>query len=457
MRELILIVDDEPAILSSLAAVLQDEQYQVVTAASGDEALRRIKDEPPALVLLDIWMAGSDGIETLERIKQINPGIPVVMMSGHGSIETAVKATKLGAYDFIEKPLSLDKVTLLLRHALDQQRLEAENRSLKASIERRFVMVGDSPPIIRLRELIQIAGASNARVLISGENGTGKELVARAIHFHSARKNKPFIEINCAAIPEALIESELFGHERGAFTGAVTAHPGRFELANGATLFLDEVGDMSLAIQAKLLRVLQEQRFHRVGGKRAIDVDVRVIAASNKSLPDEIRNGSFREDLFYRLNVIPLHVPPLRERRDDIPALVKHFLHALAEEQGLKPKAIDNDALTLLTRYDWPGNVRELKNLVERLMIMVPGGCIQRTDVAAFLDDALPVEAPASKERAAQATLREARAAFERDLIVDRLNAHAWNITKTAEDLGIERTHLYRKMKYLGIEAPPPD
>jgi len=457
MAKTILIVDDETSILTTLAGVLKDEGYRVSSAQSGTEALKLIKDDPPALVLLDIWMPGMDGIETLTRIKKDNPQQLVVMMSGHGSIETAVKATKLGAYDFIEKPLSLDKVTLLVHHALYQQHLETENLNLKQSIERRFVMVGESPSIRKLREMIKVAGASNSRVMISGENGTGKELVARAIHFHSSRANQPFVEINCAAIPEPLIESELFGHEKGAFTGATAMKQGRFELAHGATLFLDEIGDMGLPTQAKLLRVLQEQRFTRVGGTRDIEVDVRVIAASNKNLPEEIKKGTFREDLYYRLNVIPLHVPPLRERKEDIPLLVRHFLQQLSAEQGLKLKTMTDEAMVLLTRYDWPGNVRELRNQVERLVIMSPEARITEDEVANSLADQIPVEAFHHPNDSGPRSLREARSEFERRLILQRLRENQWNISKTAEDLKIERTHLHRKIKLLGIQEDSRD
>ncbi|MBI3610572.1 MAG: sigma-54-dependent Fis family transcriptional regulator [Nitrospirae bacterium] len=457
MSKTILIVDDEAGILTTLAGVLTDEGYRVTTAQNGTEALRLIKEEPPSLVLLDIWMPGQDGIETLTRIKKDCPNLPVVMMSGHGSIETAVRATKLGAYDYIEKPLSLDKVTRLVHHALYQQQLEVENQNLKQTLERHLVMVGESPSIRRLREMIKTAGGSNSRVLISGENGTGKELVARAIHFHSGRADRPFVEINCAAIPDPLIESELFGHERGAFTGAAAMKPGRFELAHGATLFLDEIGDMSLSTQAKVLRVLQEQRFNRVGGTRTIEVDVRVIAASNKNLQDEIKKGAFREDLFYRLNVIPLSVPPLRERKEDIPLLVGHFLKELSAEQGLKPKSITDAAVDILMQYDWPGNVRELKNLIERLMIMVPGATITEDDVANSLVDPIPVENAASDETSDRRSLREARAAFERRFILRRLKENDWNISKTADDLRIERTHLHRKIKLLGLQENSPD
>src|SRR5687768_4333655 len=340
MAESILIVDDEPSILNSLSNILEDEGYQVAVAKAGPEALKLISTDSPDLVLLDIWMPEMDGLETLKRAREQTPKLLVVVMSGHGSIETAVKAIKLGAYDYIEKPLSLENVTLRIRHALDQRRLEEENQSLRTKVERRFELVGSSPAMQRLRQLIATAGPTNGRVLISGENGTGKELVARAIHVASPRRDRPFVAVNCAAIPENLIESELLGHERGAFTGATAQKRGQFEQADGGTLFLDEIGDMSLNTQAKVLRVLQEQQFMRVGGTKLIKVDVRVIAASNKDLAQEIGKGNFRDDLFYRLNVLPIEVPPLRERREDIPLLVRHFLHAHAEEQGLKPKDI---------------------------------------------------------------------------------------------------------------------
>ncbi|MBI3994551.1 MAG: sigma-54-dependent Fis family transcriptional regulator [Nitrospirae bacterium] len=457
MAKTILIVDDEAGILTTLTSVLKDEGYQVATATNGTDALKLIKDDPPSLVLLDIWMQGLDGIETLTRIKKDHPDLPVVMMSGHGSIETAVRATKLGAYDYIEKPLSLDKITRLVHHALYQQQLETENLNLKQTIERRFVMVGESPSIRRLREMVKTAGASNSRVLISGENGTGKELVARAIHFHSGRAGEPFVEINCAAIPDPLIESELFGHEKGAFTGATAMKQGRFELAHDATLFLDEIGDMSLPTQAKVLRVLQEQRCNRVGGTRMIEVDARVIAASNKNLQDEIKRGAFREDLFYRLNVIPLHVPPLRDRKEDIPLLVRHFLKDLSAEQGLKLKSMTEGAIAILLRYDWPGNVRELRNLVERLVIMSPDTLITEDDVANALADQIPVETNSSADTAGFRPLREARADFERQFILKRLRENGWNISKTADDLKIERTHLHRKIKLLGIQESGQD
>ena len=460
MAESILIVDDEEAILNSLSRVLEDEGYDVMVAKTGGEALKRMTGEPPDLVLLDIWMPEMDGLETLRRAREQSPRLHVMMMSGHGSIETAVKAIKLGAYDYIEKPLSLENVTLRVRHALAQHRLEEENISLRAKVERRFELVGASSAMQRLRELIDTAGPTNGRVLISGENGTGKELVARAIHAQSPRRDKQFVAVNCAAIPENLIESELFGHERGAFTGATVQKRGQFEQADCGTLFLDEIGDMSLNTQAKVLRVLQEQQFTRVGGVKVIKVDVRVIAASNKNLVQEIEKGHFRDDLFYRLNVLPMEVPPLRERREDVPLLARHFLQTHAEEQGLKVKEVTPEALDVLKQYEWPGNIRELRNLIERLMIMVPGPIIDGSHAVLFLQSrggppvALPGAAPASGLAAKHyESLRDARNAFEREYIGRKLREHNWNVSRTADDLQIERSHLHRKIKFLNIDV----
>lgn len=459
MAESILIVDDEPTILSSLSQVLEDEHYQVATATSGPEALKIIAAEAPDLVLLDIWMPEMDGLETLKRAREQAPKLQVMMMSGHGSIETAVKAIKLGAYDYIEKPLSLENVTLRIRHALDQRRLEEENENLRTKVERRFELVGDSPAMQRLRQLIATAGPTNGRVLIGGENGTGKELVARAIHLQSPRRDKPFVAVNCAAIPETLIESELFGHERGSFSGATSMKRGQFEQADGGTLFLDEIGDMSLSTQAKVLRALQEQQFNRVGGAKLIKVDVRVIAASNKNLVKEIEKGNFRDDLYYRLNVLPIEVPPLRDRREDVPLLVRHFLRAHAEEQGLKVKDISQEALDSLQAYEWPGNIRELRNLTERLLIMVPGTMIDAGHVGMFLQSrpaaaagANPVVSMAYKS---YDSLRDARNAFEREYITRKLAENNWNVSKTADDLKIERSHLHRKIKLLNVQLRP--
>jgi two-component system nitrogen regulation response regulator NtrX len=466
MSASILVVDDEEAILSSLSSILQDEGYEVSVAKSGAEALKTYMADPPDLMLLDIWMPDMDGLETLRRIKELVPTAQVMVMSGHGSIETAVKAIKLGAYDYIEKPLSLENVTLRVKHALEQYRLEEENRSLRTKVQRKFELVGQSPAMQQLRQLIETAGPTNSRVLIGGENGTGKELVARAIHLQSARADRPFVAVNCAAIPETLIESELFGHEKGSFSGATSMKRGQFEQADGGTLFLDEIGDMSLNTQAKVLRALQEQQFTRVGGTKLLKVDVRVLAASNKDLLNEIEKGSFREDLYYRLNVVPIVVPPLRERREDIPLLIRHFMKVHAEEQGLRIKEIAPDAMHVFQQYEWPGNIRELRNLIERLMIMVPGAVIDAAQATASLQvkpsgaaSAVPHAAtqPAASPLFTQAydSLRDARNAFEKDYIGRKLREHHWNISRTAEDLKIERSHLHRKIKLLDVEMRP--
>jgi two-component system nitrogen regulation response regulator NtrX len=450
-NEHILIVDDERAIQASLRGVLEDEGYRVSAVGSAEEAVARAQDEPPDLVFLDIWMPGMDGLEALAEIKRLHPETAVVMISGHGTIETAVKATKLGAYDFIEKPLSLEKTLLAAARALEHGRLERENRDLREQLERGQQIVGRSRLIEALRQEIAIAAPTNGRVLIQGENGSGKELVARAIHAQSARRDGPFVEVNCAAIPEELIESELFGHERGAFTGALARRRGRFELAHGGTLFLDEVGDMSLKTQAKVLRVLEEQAFERVGGKETIRVDVRVLAASNQNLQDQIAQGRFREDLFYRLAVIPIEVPPLRQRHEDIPLLVEHFIRLFSGENAKRPKTISVEALAYFLSYDWPGNVRELRNMVERLVIMTPGDVIGPEALPPPLRPRDPAgEEDSQRER----TLKEAREAFERAYILSELRLLDWNMTKTAQKLGIERSHLYRKLKIYGITPP---
>lgn len=455
MAETICLIDDEPAILNTLSSILEDEGYQVLVAKSGLEALKLVRSEVPDLVILDIWMPEMDGLETLKRLRTQFPNILVVMMSGHGSIETAVKSTKLGAYDYLEKPLDLEKVTILVRNALHQRKLEEENLNLRIQVERRFELVGSSPSMERLRELIAMAAPANSRVLISGANGTGKELVARAIHLQSPRHNRSFVEINCAAIPETLIESELFGHEKGAFSGASSMKRGKFELADGGTLFLDEIGDMSLATQAKVLRALQEQQFTRVGGTKLINVQVRVIAASNKDLAEEIGKGTFREDLYYRLNVLPIVVPTLKERRDDIPELAQHFLRLHSEEQGMKPKEFSPQGMEALQRHDWPGNIRELRNLIERLLIMVPKPIIDAADVEMFLQGRAPSGVPSLALGTNYDSLREARNAFEREVISLKLRENNWNVSKTADELKIERSHLHRKIKLLHVELRP--
>jgi two-component system nitrogen regulation response regulator NtrX len=369
--ETILVVDDERGILVALKGILEDEGYRPVLVEDGEAALRLLREQPVDLVLLDIWLPGRDGVAVLQEIKQAWPDLPVVMMSGHGTIETAVRTTKLGAYDFIEKPLSLEKTVLVLRHALEERRLQLDNLALLRRAEEALAIVGEAPSIRELRRQVTLAAPSQGRVLVTGEHGTGKELVARNIHLQSPRRHRPFVEVNCAALPEDLVESELFGHERGAFTGAVGLRRGKFELADGGTLFFDEIGDMSLKTQGVLLRVLEGQRFERVGGSEPVRVDVRVIAASNRLLEERIAAGEFREDLFYRLAVIPLHVPPLRERAEDVPLLAAHFLALSCRQAGRRPMRIAPAAQRELAAYPWPGNVRELKNLMERLAIMV--------------------------------------------------------------------------------------
>ena len=452
MSDHILIVDDEKGILDALSAVLDDEGYTVSTAENGSEALKKIKDDTPSVILLDVWLPDIDGLEILREIRSAYPGVAVIVMSGHGTIETAVRATKLGAYDYIEKPLSMERVHLIVKHAIEQQRLELENVQLKGRIEKWYEIIGESPSMRSLKEQILVVGRSNSRVLITGENGTGKELIARSVHRASQRADKPFIAVNCAAIPETLIESELFGHEKGAFTGAVSVQRGKFEIADSGTLFLDEIGDMSLNTQAKVLRVLQEQEFQRVGGTRNIRVDVRLITATNKNLSDEIKKGAFREDLFYRINVIILNAPPLRERKEDIPLLAEHFLNEVIREQGLKDKRLTDQSIELMKGYDWPGNVRELRNLMERVAIMTAGDRINPADLSIIAGD--QQRNVSTLINAGSGSLKDARAGFERYFILEKLRENKWNITKTAEDLKIERSNLHRKIKLLGIEEP---
>ncbi len=450
MKERILVVDDEASIVQSLSGVLEDEGYQVLSAGSGEDALEEIRKEPPDLVLLDIWLPGMDGLTVLERLKRTSPGIPVIIISGHGSIETAVKATRMGACDFVEKPLSIERILVSVQNALQISRLEAENRLWRQKAEKRYDITGESPAIKALRDQIARAAPSNATVLVTGENGTGKELVARSIHHLSGRRDRPLVEVNCAAIPEELIESELFGHEKGAFTGAQERRRGKFDLADGGTLFLDEIGDMSLKTQAKILRIIQEQAFERVGGTRTIRVDVRIVAATNKDLQQEIVAGRFRQDLYFRLNVIPIHVPPLRERVEDLPLLVEDFLAELAQESALGRKRIAPAVYGYLQRHPWPGNVRELKNFVERLVIMTPGPEIEVKDLPADFLDQLE-ERPRSGDLYRFETFKEARSFFEREFLSRKLRENGWNVSLTASKIGLERTHLHRKMKALGI------
>ncbi len=455
MSEKILVVDDEESIRISLAGILEDEDFSISFADNGITALDIVRKSMPDLVLLDIWMPQMDGLETLGKLKQLNPDLVVIMMSGHGTIETAVKSTKMGAYDFIEKPLSLEKLLLTVRNALSMKRLRAENESLRELAFTDHEMTGTSPPMKKLKEQIKLVAPTNASVLITGENGTGKELVARNIHFQSPRRGKPFVEINCAAIPEELIESELFGHEKGAFTGAVAQKKGKFDMADGGTIFLDEIADMSLKTQAKVLRILQERKFERVGGTKTVDVDVRVIAATNKILEEEIKAGNFREDLFYRLNVVPFTVPPLRERREDVPQLMEHFLNGFCIREGREEKKFSPEAMELMKNYEWPGNVRELKNIIERLVIMTEGRVIDAAALPLFMTTQGVTRElmPSRLENVLECnTLREAREEFEKEFILQKLEENNWNVSKTAEIIELERSNLYRKMKSYGID-----
>jgi two-component system nitrogen regulation response regulator NtrX len=450
MSSRILIVDDEPGVRSALGGVLRDEGYDVETVASGEDCLDRATRLPPDVILLDVWLPGMDGLVTLGKLRERQLDAEVVLISGHGNIESAVRAIKMGAFDFVEKPLSLEKTVLVVRNALRQRALLAENRDLRARVDRRLTMVGESEAMAQLREQIAMAAPTNGRVLVFGENGTGKELVARTVHALSRRHQGPFIEINCAAIPEDLIESELFGHVRGAFTGAVSDRRGKFEAANGGTIFLDEIGDMSLKTQAKVLRVLQDQVVEPVGSTQRVKVDVRVIAATNKDLPLAIRHGEFREDLYFRLAVIPVYVPPLRERRRDIAVLAEFFMAGFAKEYGRRPKAFSPDAVAALEQYAWPGNVRELRNLIERLVIMAPGDAITGSDLT-FLDGAEANAAAPPAPPPPLIPLHEARDQFEREYILRALAEQHGNMSRTAEVLGVERSNLYRKMKAFGI------
>jgi two-component system nitrogen regulation response regulator NtrX len=448
VKPTVLIVDDEAGVRSALSGVLRDEGYAVDAVESGEACLDRVLRAPYDVIVLDIWLPGIDGLATLARLRERRVDAPVVMISGHGNIEWAVRAIKMGAFDFVEKPLSLEKTVLVVGNAVRQRRLEAENRVLRAHVDRRLTMVGESYVMGQLREQVAMAAPTNGRVLIFGENGTGKELVARSIHNLSHRRAGPFVEVNCAAIPEELIESELFGHVKGAFTGAVSDRRGKFEVADSGTLFLDEIGDMSLKTQAKVLRALQEQVVEPVGGTNSVKVDVRILAATNKDLPAEIRAGRFREDLYFRLNVIPIFVPPLRDRDADIPLLAEHFMAELAREYGRRPKHLDSGAATGLSSYRWPGTVRELRNVIERLLIMVPGDTIALSDLA-FLDGI--ATAAAEPEGAPSVSLHDARERFERAYIMRALAAQQGNISRTADILGVERSNLYRKMRAFGI------
>lgn len=446
----ILLVDDEPSILRALSGLLSDEGFEVKTASNGYEALKFIDAESPDLVLLDIWMPGIDGIETLKEIKKDNPFIQVVIITGHGTIETAIKATKLGAFDFIEKPLSIEKVIVAINNALNFRRLEEENRYLRKKTIEKHSITGNSPPITALKKHIATAAPTNSWILITGENGSGKELVARTIHQLSPRADQPLIDVNCAAIPEELFESELFGHEKGAFTEATTKKRGKFELAGNGTIFLDEIGDMSLKTQGKFLRVLQDLRFQRIGGGRTLSVNVRVIAASNRDLKKEIEKGNFRNDLYYRLNVIPIEVPPLRNRLEDIPPLVETFLDEFAKQNRSQRKKITQASLELLCKYSWPGNVRELKNLMERLAIMVEGEIINDSDIPPPYNPDAGWETETIENKIFSIDyLKEAKKEFEKEFIFRKLLENQNNITKTAKSIGVGRSYLHKKIKML--------
>ncbi len=450
MKSRILVIDDEAEIRRSVRMILEYEGYEVIEASSGPEGVTLAEREGPDLVFLDIKMPGMDGLDALQRIKAANETLPVVIISGHGTVTTAVEATKLGAFDFIEKPLASERVLVTIRNALDQTRLRDENTSLKRAVEVRHQMVGESPSLRQVWDAIKRAAPTNATVLLLGESGSGKELVARSIHRNSLRSRDRFVQVNCAAIPEELIESELFGHEKGSFTGATEKQIGKFEQADRGTIFLDEVGDMSAKTQAKVLRVLQEGEVERLGSAKTIKVDVRVIAATNKDLEAEIEKGNFREDLYFRLSVIPIRVPPLRDRREDIPALVRHFADLFSRDNNRRPQRFTPAALEYLQRARWKGNVRELKNTVERLIIMTPGEVIDVDDLRDIVRlDAKAASGDNEKER--PGTLREFKESAERTFLVGKLRENNWNISKTAEVIGTPRSNLYKKLEQYGI------
>jgi two-component system nitrogen regulation response regulator NtrX len=445
----ILIIDDEPGIRTTLADILHDEGHRTTLCESGEEGLAQYAREEVDLIILDLWLPGIDGMAVLERLRAAGAP-PVIVVSGHGNVDTAVRATRLGAYDFLEKPLSLERVLLTVNHALADRRLREQVRDLRRQVTLEELLVGESDVMKKLDQQVRSAAPSNSRVLITGENGSGKEIVARNLHRLSHRAEQPFIDVNCAAIPEELIESELFGHRKGAFTGAIDERKGKFELADGGTLFLDEIGDMSLKTQAKVLRVLQEQTFQKVGGQQTITVDVRVLAATNKDLEAEIGGGSFRSDLYYRLNVIPIEVPPLRTRGNDIVLLAEYFLRRFAAESGAPRKKLSAGAATKLRAYHWPGNVRELRNVIERLAILLPGETIEAEDIQ------LGTRAETVAPIAANLTLKEARDEFEKQYILARLKELAGNVSRTADALGVERSNLYRKLHAYGIRVERP-
>jgi two-component system nitrogen regulation response regulator NtrX len=449
----ILIIDDEPGIRTVLRDVLEDEGYTVLAAEDGAQGLAELAASSVDLVFLDVWLPNMGGIDVLKRIREQYPDVEVIMISGHANISLAVQATKMGAFDFLEKPLSLDRTMTVVRNAIAIEDLRRENRTLKNSIFIDDRMVGSSPGMKAVRGLIEQAAGSDSRILILGENGTGKELVAREIHARSARAGRPFVELNCAAIPESLIESELFGHEKGAFTSALQRRRGKVEMAHHGTLFLDEIADMSLVTQAKVLRVLQEMRFERVGGEESLTVDVRVISATNKDIREQIRSGRFREDLFFRINVVPITVPPLRERIEDMPELVAYFMEKFKRPSAMEPKTISPEGMRLLCAYHWPGNIRELKNFVERINIMAEELVISASSVKSYLGATPRQEADGTLSAYATMTLAEARDSFERDLIAAKLRENGGNISRAADALGVYASNLHSKMKKLKITA----
>lgn len=450
MNHRVLIVDDEPGIRQALKQVLEYEGMEVRAASSGGEALSLYPEYRPHLVFLDVKMAGLDGLETLTRLRELDPMACIVMISGHGTIQTAVDATQRGAFDFLEKPLDTDRLLLTVRNALRQSELSGENARLREAVDTRFAMVGDAPSLQQVRDLITRVGPTGARVLITGENGSGKELVARALHETSPRHTRAFVELNCAAIPSELIESELFGHMKGSFTGAVQDRAGKFEQADGGTLFLDEVGDLSLPAQAKLLRVLQEGVVTRIGGSRPISVDVRVLAATNKDLRSEIAGSRFREDLLYRLNVVEIHVPPLRERLGDVPALVRYFADRLGAQAGVAARKFDEGAIGRLQRRSWPGNIRELRNAVERLLILASGRVVTPGDVERLLppDDGGEVNIMPAEPQTFETFKQDA----ERQFLAQKLRDHDWNVSETARVLRMPRSNLYKKIERYGLK-----
>lgn len=447
----ILVIDDEKDICVTLSGILTDEGYKVITAFSAEAGLKLAKRELPDICFLDVWLPDSEGTETLEKLRSINPDLYIIMMSGHANIETAVKCTRLGATDFIEKPLSLEKVLLNVQNVLHLKDLKFENQNLKNRVEKKYTLLGSSQLLKDIISTIDVIANKNTTILITGENGTGKENVARLIHQKSARATKPFIAINCAAIPDELIESELFGHEKGAFTGAHTSKRGKFELAHNGTLFLDEIGDMSLKTQSKLLRALQEQKIERVGSDETIAVDTRIIAATNKNLEDEIKKGNFREDLFYRINVIPVTIPPLRQRKEDIEIISSHYLSLFSAENSIKNKTLSPAAVQILKSYPWPGNVRELKNIMERLSIMVSADLIEPQHLPYPINTIKFEKNEEFENLFLSADYKEARAKFERLFIFRKLEEFDGNVSKTAEAMGIERSHLYKKMKQFDL------